>query len=135
MTFVIDTVTFDCADPELLARFWVAALGWEQGEPDGLDIDEEGAYIHAPDMTDETPFRGLYFQKVPEGKVVKNRLHLDVRPPDNMAAEAERSVALGATIQRRVDVEGSFWTIMLDPEGNEFCILRGPEDGWSRPEL
>ncbi len=76
------------------------------------------------------PFQGLYFQKVPEGKVVKNRLHLDVRPFDNMAAEVERSVALGATIQRRVDVEGSFWTIMLDPEGNEFCILRGPEDGW-----
>ncbi|HYF11275.1 MAG TPA: VOC family protein [Actinomycetota bacterium] len=48
-----------------------------------------------------------------------------------MAAEVERSVALGAAIDRRVDVEGSFWTIMLDPEGNEFCILRGPDDGWS----
>jgi predicted enzyme related to lactoylglutathione lyase len=49
-----------------------------------------------------------------------------------MAAEVERSVALGATVQARVDVEGSFWTVMLDPEGNEFCILRGPQDGWSR---
>ena len=131
MTFVLDTVTFDCADPELMARFWVAALGWDVGEADGLDIDEEGAFIKPTGTTDEMPFQGLYFQKVPEGKVVKNRVHLDVRPRDNMAAEVERAVALGATIQRRVDVEGSFWTIMLDPEGNEFCILRGPEDGWS----
>jgi hypothetical protein len=131
VTFVLDTVTFDCADPELLARFWAASLGWDIGEADGLDIDEEGAFIKAPGTTDEMPFQGLYFQKVPEGKVVKNRLHLDVRPPDSMDKEVERSVALGATIERRVDVEGSFWTIMLDPEGNEFCILRGPEDGWS----
>jgi predicted enzyme related to lactoylglutathione lyase len=132
VTFVLDTVTFDCADPEVMARFWAAALGWGQGEADGLDIDEEGAFIKPSGTTDEMPFQGLYFQKVPEGKVVKNRLHLDVRPHDSMDREVERSVGLGATVQRRVDVEGSFWTIMLDPEGNEFCILRGPEDGWSR---
>ena len=132
MTFVLDTVTFDCADPEVMARFWAAAFGWDTGEPDGLDIDEEGAFIKPPGTGDEMSFQGLYFQKVPEGKVVKNRLHLDVRPADSMDREVERAVALGATIQRRVDVEGSFWTIMLDPEGNEFCILRGPEDGWSR---
>jgi predicted enzyme related to lactoylglutathione lyase len=132
VTFVLDTVTFDCADPEVMARFWSAALGWGQGEADGLDIDEEGAFIKPSGTTDEMPFQGLYFQKVPEGKVVKNRLHLDVRPHDSMDREVERSVGLGATVQRRVDVEGSFWTIMLDPEGNEFCILRGPEDGWSR---
>jgi predicted enzyme related to lactoylglutathione lyase len=132
VTFVLDTVTFDCADPEVMARFWSAALGWGQGEADGLDIDEEGAFIKPSGTTDEMRFQGLYFQKVPEGKVVKNRLHLDVRPHDSMDREVERSVGLGATVQRRVDVEGSFWTIMLDPEGNEFCILRGPEDGWSR---
>jgi hypothetical protein len=132
VTFVLDTVTFDCADPEVMARFWSAALGWGQGEADGLDIDEEGAFIKPSGTTDEMPFQGLYFQKVPEGKVVKNRLHLDVRPHDSMDREVERSVGLGATVQRRVDVEGSFWTIMLGPEGNEFCILRGPEDGWSR---
>ncbi len=131
MTFVLDTVTFDCADPERLARFWAASLGWDIGEADGLDIDEEGAFIKPSGTEYGTLFQGLYFQKVPEGKVVKNRLHLDVRPRDRMAAEVERSVALGAAIERRVDVEGSFWTIMLDPEGNEFCILRGPEDGWS----
>jgi predicted enzyme related to lactoylglutathione lyase len=131
VSFVLDTVTFDCADPDRLARFWAASLGWDIGEADGLDIDEEGAFIKPSGTEYGTVFQGLYFQKVPEGKVVKNRLHLDVRPRDSMAAEVERSVALGATVERRVDVEGSFWTIMLDPEGNEFCILRGPEDGWS----
>jgi predicted enzyme related to lactoylglutathione lyase len=127
MTSVLDTLTFDCADPVRLADFWAASLGWEVG-----DVDDEDAFVSPAGTTDDTPWQGLLFQKVPEGKVVKNRLHLDLRPEDSMAAEVERSVALGATVQARVDVEGSFWTVMLDPEGNEFCILRGPQDGWSR---
>jgi predicted enzyme related to lactoylglutathione lyase len=127
MTSVLDTLTFDCADPVRLADFWAASLGWEVG-----DVDEEDAFVSPAGTQDDTPWQGLLFQKVPEGKVVKNRLHLDLRPEDSMAAEVERSVALGATVQARVDVEGSFWTVMLDPEGNEFCILRGPQDGWSR---
>ena len=106
-------VTFDCADPARVARFWCDVLGYET--PDGGDCV-------AQDPTGVGP--RMYFQQVPEGKVVKNRLHLDVRPPDSMDREVERAVALGATIDRRVDVEGSFWTIMFDPEGNEFCILR-----------
>jgi predicted enzyme related to lactoylglutathione lyase len=127
MTSVLDTLTFDCADPVRLADFWAASLGWEVG-----DVDDEDAFVSPAGTPDDTPWQGLLFQKVPEGKVVKNRLHLDLRPEDSMAAEVERSVALGATVQARVDVEGSFWTVMLDPEGNEFCILRGPQDGWSR---
>jgi predicted enzyme related to lactoylglutathione lyase len=126
MTAVLDTLTFDCADPRRLAEFWAASLGWEIE-----DADEDDASVKARGTSDDTPWQGLYFQRVPEGKVVKNRVHLDLRPLDSMAAEVERSVALGATIQSRVDDEGSFWTVMLDPEGNEFCILRGPEDGWS----
>jgi predicted enzyme related to lactoylglutathione lyase len=126
MTSVLDTVTFDCADPGRVAEFWAASLGWEVEEE-----DDEGVSVKARGTTDETPWQGLYFQKVPEGKVVKNRVHLDLRPQDSMAKEVERSVALGATEQRFVEEGGSFWTIMLDPEGNEFCILRGPEDGWS----
>jgi predicted enzyme related to lactoylglutathione lyase len=124
---LLDTVTVDCADPHRLAEFWAASLDWRVA-----DEDEEGAFVSPAGTTDETPWQGLFFQKVPEGKVVKNRVHLDLRPADSMAAEVERSIALGATIQGRVDVENSFWTVMLDPEGNEFCILRGPEDGWSR---
>jgi predicted enzyme related to lactoylglutathione lyase len=127
MTSVLDTVTFDCADPVRLADFWASSLGWKVG-----DVDDEGAFVSSAGTTEETPWQGLFFQKVPEGKVVKNRVHLDLRPEDSMAVEVERSMALGATIEGRVDVEGSFWTVMLDPEGNEFCILRGPQDGWSR---
>ena len=73
----------------------------------------------------------MFFQKVPESKAVKNRLHLDVRPTGSMEAEVARLKESGATEQTLVKVEGSFWTVMLDPEGNEFCVLRGPEDGWS----
>jgi predicted enzyme related to lactoylglutathione lyase len=123
----LDTVSFDCADPKHLADFWARSLGWDVGDAD----DDEDAFISPAGTTDDTPWQGIYFQKVPEGKVVKNRVHLDLRPLDSMSKEVERSVELGATVQGRVDVEGSFWTVMLDPEGNEFCILRGPEDGWA----
>ncbi len=134
MTSTLDTVTVDCADPRRLADFWAASLAW------GVDdADDEGAFIRPPEgdqggSSEEAGAArptGLFFQKVPEPKTEKNRGHLDLRPPDSMAAEVERSKTLGATVQQRVDVEGSFWTVMLDPEGNEFCILRGPQDGWS----
>ena len=132
MASTLDTVTVDCADPRRLADFWAASLAWVVD-----DADDDGAFIR-PGADDGSKSEavaarptGLFFQKVPEPKTVKNRVHLDLRPPDSMAAEVERSKALGATIQERVDVEGSFWTVMLDPEGNEFCILRGPQDGWS----
>ena len=128
MTSVLDTVSFDCADPTRLADFWARSLGWEVGDDD----DDGDAFISPAGTTDDTPWQGIYFQNVPEGKVVKNRVHLDLRPLDSMSKEVERSVELGATVQGRVDVEGSFWTVMLDPEGTEFCILRGPEDGWIR---
>ena len=126
MVAQLDKVTFDCVNPGPLADFWARSLGWEVD-----DVDDEGAIISPTGTSDETPWQGVYFQKVPEGKVVKNRVHLDLRPLDSMSAEVARSVALGATVQGRVDEEGSFWTVMLDPEGNEFCILRGPEDGWT----
>lgn len=118
----VDTLTFDCADPRPVAAFWCLALGYEID-----DVDDDGAYIVDP------AGRGvaIYFQLVPEGKVVKNRLHLDLRPPSSMAVEVERLEAAGATVFRMVEAEENFWTIMRDPQGNEFCVLRGPEDGWS----
>lgn len=123
MSARLDTLTFDCADPVAVATFWGAVLGFDLDE----DSDEEGAYI--ADRSGAT--RGLFFQPVPEPKVAKNRVHLDLRPSGSMAAEVERLLGLGATVVGRVDVEGSFWTVMQDPEGNELCVLRGPEDGWS----
>lgn len=122
MTSSVDALTVDCRDPRLLANFWCAALGYRID-----DVDDEGAWIR--------PVSGegwmLLFQIVPEGKVVKNRLHLDLRPAKSMDEEVARAVSAGATVVRRVDEGGNYWTVMLDPEGNEFCVLRGPDDGWT----
>jgi hypothetical protein len=120
MSSLVDALNVDCRDPRLLAEFWSAALGYRLH-----DADEESASI--------VPAEGasgwtLLFFVVPEGKSVKNRLHLDLSPPDTMAAEVDRLLAAGATLQGRVDEGGSFWTVMLDPEDNEFCVLRGPGD-------
>ena len=121
MPLSIETLTWDCRMPRGIAEFWAAVLGYEIAE-----IDEEDALIRDP--------RGegwpILFQSVPEGKSVKNRLHLDLRPTTSMADEKDRVAALGAREFRYVTEGGSFWTVMLDPEGNEFCVLRGPEDGW-----
>lgn len=122
MATTVDTLTIDCSDPRRLADFWCAVLGYELD-----DIDESDAVVVDP------AGRGwsLLFQTVPEGKSVKNRLHLDLRPETSMAEEVQRVKELGATQFRFVEEGGSFWTVMLDPEGNEFCVLRGPQDGWS----
>jgi catechol 2,3-dioxygenase-like lactoylglutathione lyase family enzyme len=117
----VDGLTFDCRDPRAVADFWSAALGYEL-----VEVDEEAADLRDP-AGQGWP---LLFLVVPEGKAVKNRLHLDLRPPRSMAEEVERLRHHGATTVRLVEVEGSFWTVMQDPEGNEFCVLRGPEDGW-----
>jgi Glyoxalase-like domain len=116
---LVDTLTFDCADPQALVGFWCAALGYVPH-----DVDSEAAEIRDPKG------RGwpLLFLVVPEGKTVKNRVHLDLSPPSTMREEVDRLTALGATTFRLVEEEHSFWTVMLDPEGNEFCVLRGPND-------
>ncbi|QWT24218.1 VOC family protein [Subtercola sp. PAMC28395] len=109
----VDEIVVDCRHPEDLARFWAAILG---GEPRGRD--EAWWYIVPPGWSQ------LSFQKVPEPKSVKNRLHIDVRVGDIAEAtrEAER---LGA---RRIgdvhaDVAGSF-QVLQDPEGNEWCVVK-----------
>ncbi len=122
MTLSVDTLTIDCHDPKLLADFWCAALGYRLDE-----IDDESAVVKPNDG----PGWAMLFLIVPDQKGVKNRLHLDLRPTGSMASEVVRLEAAGATTIRRVDEGGSFWTVMADPEGNELCVLRGPEDGWS----
>jgi predicted enzyme related to lactoylglutathione lyase len=122
MTLSVDALTIDCHDPKLLADFWCAALGYRLDE-----IDEEDAVVKPASGSGWT----MLFQTVPDEKRVKNRLHLDVRPSGAMATEVARLEQIGATVITRVDEGGSFWTVMADPEGNEFCVLRGPEDGWS----
>lgn len=125
-----DTLTFDCANPMKVATFWSAALGYE------LDIDpsepeDDGVLIRDP----AGGAQEMYFQRVPEAKTAKNRVHLDVRPTGAMAEEVQRLNGLGASVRGYIEEGGSFWTQMRDVEGNEFCVLRGPEDGWSPGEL
>ena len=137
-------VTFDCHDPGGLGEFWAAALGYRADEPPkgfdswdaaldawGVPADQRNsAYaVHDPDGVGPR----LFFQRVPEGKSVKNRVHLDVRAApglegeERMAAlekDSERLIALRATRRERVEPGGmsSGHIVMQDPEGNEFCL-------------
>ena len=122
----IDSVVVDSNDWRRVADFWIAALGYRE-----LEAGESGVEI----VGDRDGDPMLSFVTVPEAKTVKNRVHLDVRPTGSMTEEVERITALGGTVRGYIEEGGSFWTQMRDPEGNEFCILRGPDDGWSPDEL
>ncbi|HLH21135.1 MAG TPA: VOC family protein [Chloroflexota bacterium] len=106
-------VTFDAADPPKLAAFWAAATGRriERSEP-----------YFAVLTSDADPIRML-FLKVPEGKTVKNRMHVDFTAADR-EAEVARLVGLGATRGPSHDEYGVNWTVLQDPEGNEFCVAQ-----------
>ncbi len=115
-TSFIKCATFDCSDAMVLARFWSAALGGEVDE----DSTQEKAFMEAPGWGGPN----LWFNRVPESKTAKNRLHFDLRAPDTMRAEVERLRDLGARV---LDDHGSL-VVMADPEGNEFCVEPGPGD-------
>lgn len=129
-------VTFDCADPDRLARFWCHAVGYElQDPPDDYDswsdwLAEQGVpperWNDASAIVDPEG-RGprFYFQRVPEGKTAKNRVHLDLNVGrDKLDSEAERLVGHGATVIRppKVSELGEVCVVLRDPEGNEFCL-------------
>lgn len=111
---VIHGVVIECAHPEELCRFWQEVLGWDyrMREPDWCSLRNPAGGPH------------LSFQQVPEGKVVKNRVHIDIRPEaGTLDEERARIEALGATARQFFDKgEWSHW-VMTGPEGNEFCIL------------
>ncbi|MFF3766639.1 VOC family protein [Streptomyces sp. NPDC001922] len=110
-------IAVDAHDVRGLARFWCRVLDWAVL----FDHPEEVVIGAGPDT-----WPGIVFLPVPEGKTVKNRLHLDLSP-DDQEAEVARLLALGA---RRADVgqgEDVTWVVLADPEGNEFCVLRPKE--------
>jgi hypothetical protein len=135
-------VTFDCAEPERVARFWCEVLGYVVPPPPegfatwddfdrALPPERQGSAFACVDPSGVGP--RLFFQRVPEGKVVKNRLHLDVRVGTGLVgeerlaaleAECARLVALGAVRVRllRADGVNESCLVMQDIEGNEFCL-------------
>ncbi len=132
-------VSFDADDPPTLAQFWAVALGYVlQPPPDGFDswpafiesvglpVDEVDNYSALVDPDGRGP--RLFFQKVPEGKQAKNRVHLDVNvgAPDHdwakVSSHAEKLREAGGTVVEERTDKMSRWIVMLDPEGNEFCV-------------
>jgi predicted enzyme related to lactoylglutathione lyase len=112
----INQVTFDCADAWAQAVFWAAVTGWKPVERDATPGHVE--YAVEPPSQDQP---GLYFTTVPEPKRVKNRVHLDLKPPGDQQAEVARLTRLGATVIGGQPADAG-WIIMADPEGNEFCL-------------
>jgi predicted enzyme related to lactoylglutathione lyase len=115
MNLSMGGIVIDCLEPRQLADFWTKALGLEVA----FDADGEFLALRAPGNT------GMYLglQKVPEEKVGKNRVHLDLATEkENMDDEIARLAGLGATVGEKHEVPGLTWTILRDPVGNEFCV-------------
>ena len=137
-------VTIDCRDPNQLATFWAAVLGYKiQDPPTGFAsweqfLESQGvpreAWNSASAIVDpDGEGTRIFFQQVPEPKSAKNRVHLDVNVgggpsvplPDrrkSVQAAIERIVGLGATTVGPVEERGEYWVVLRDPEGNEFCV-------------
>ena len=120
------SVVVDCADVAAQSRWWAQALDWRISyeAPDEVVVVPPHALDQARTVPRQERGPGLVFVPVPEGKAVKNRLHIDLAPDADQAGEVRRLEALGAC---RVDVgqdaEQVSWVVMADPEGNEFCVL------------
>jgi hypothetical protein len=110
VTSFIKTVSFDCKDALVVATFWAEALG--------SDVDEEStsdkAYVEAPGWGGPN----MWFNRVPEPKTAKNRMHFDLRAPGDIQEEVQRLQGVGATTVR----DDTDLVVMADPEGNEFCV-------------
>ncbi len=121
MASVLTEIVIDCTDPERVAAFWAAALGWQpQRHRSFVWMSASGDPAHGDLM--------LVFVPVPEPKTVKNRVHIDVCPSEcDQDEEVERLLGLGAA---RVDIgQGEVpWVVLADPEGNELCVLARRRD-------
>ncbi len=137
-------MTIDCADPARLAEFWAQALRYQlQPPPEGFaswpealtawGVPEEDWNSASAIVDPDGAGPRIFLQRVPEPKPGKNRVHLDVGVSDGADTPVERKRSqvlptverlrgLGATEVRQVEEMGSFWVVMQDPEGNEFCV-------------
>jgi hypothetical protein len=119
MTLAVGAMTLDCNDVATVAEFWSAALD--------VPIDPGASRYMASINREGAELPRFMFLKVPESKGAKNRLHLDliVNGPVLRGDEVARLVDLGATHVADKDEWGHSWAVMIDPEGNEFCVSRG----------
>jgi len=133
----IDAIVLDCHDAAPLARFWAEALGWRVAPYDEeelarlasqgvFDPEDDPTVMVEPPEDSELPV--LFLVEVPEEKIVKNRMHLDIQADGELEAEVERLEELGARIRNWAEGDGGMWCVMLDPEGNEFCVMPSDED-------
>lgn len=127
MTSRFEQLVVDSLDPRRLARFWCAVLDYTVHEDRDGDLVEIGPAALAPleELRRVPVAPQIVFQRTAGGKAGKNRLHLDVCPIDrDQPAEVARLLALGA---RPIDIgtpKDASWSVLADPEGNEFCVLR-----------
>ena len=122
--FAIRSITVDCADSYRQALFWSEVTGWQEdpddpnnpGDPEGRIVSPHGI--------------NLLFIPVPEGKVIKNRVHLDLWPTERTRdEEVTRLVGIGATLfEDHREPDGTGFVVLADPEGNEFCIERSAKE-------
>lgn len=121
MTSQVSHTSFDAHDAYAQSVFWCQLLGYHEDAEDPNLPGHEECMIFSPDGTHR-----LLFIEVPDAKVVKNRIHLDLSPSDGTReSEVARLLALGATaFADHVRPNGSGWITLADPEGNEFCMLR-----------
>ncbi|MEU7742051.1 VOC family protein [Nonomuraea sp. NPDC049158] len=120
MTSRFTELAVDCHDPERLAAFWCEVLDFKEGKVEIGSWEPAVEEVLARQMPPT-----LLFIQVPEGKTVKNRLHLDVSPIDGSTDdEVTRLLGLGATKKDVGQGPDRSWVVMADPEGNEFCVLR-----------
>jgi catechol 2,3-dioxygenase-like lactoylglutathione lyase family enzyme len=122
MTARIGNIAFDCDNVLKIATFWSAVLG----RPLDKGSSEQFASIGGTDAERHEP--ALYFNKVPEPKRAKNRVHLDLVNPDPSAVD--ELIRLGAAVIGEHKIPGQRWTVMQDPEGNEFDIAAKSFTGW-----
>jgi predicted enzyme related to lactoylglutathione lyase len=116
MALTMHHIVVDARDLPGLARFWAQTLGWS------VLSEREREVVIGPD---ETALVGMCFMPATDAKRVKNRLHLDLTTgADNRDAEIERVLALGAHRVNIGQTGSESWTVLADPEGNEFCVVR-----------
>ncbi|MDV3220225.1 VOC family protein [Intrasporangium sp.] len=125
MALVISHTTVNALDAHAQSVWWADLLGYHEDADDPNEPGHDVCMILSPDESHR-----ILFIEVPDAKAIRNRIHFDLRPTDRSRdEEVERVAGLGAAVvEDRRTGDGRGWVVMVDPEGNEFCILRSDEE-------